>query len=141
MTERYRSSPTDIIAQLQRRLNALERRQTTERHHGTGVKWIAPTLLNSWVNYGAPYNTAAYMRTDDGLVLLRGAIKSGTTTAGTVLFTLPVGFRPAGGTAEFVSVSNGAIAQIDVETDGDVVIRVGGNTRLSLDGIVFAAEG
>lgn len=141
MTERYRSSPTDIIAQLQRRLNALERRQTTERHHGTGVKWIAPTLLNSWVNYGAPYNTAAYMRTDDGLVLLRGAIKSGTTTAGTVLFTLPVGFRPAGGTIEFATVSNGAIGQIDVETDGDVVIRVGGNTRLSLNNVIFAAEG
>ncbi|KKK52619.1 hypothetical protein LCGC14_3103070, partial [marine sediment metagenome] len=54
-------------------------------------QWIAPTLLNSWVNYAATYDTTGYMKDGFGFVHLKGLVKSGV--AGTI-FTLPVGYRP-----------------------------------------------
>ena len=55
--------------------------------------WIAPTLLNSWANYGVDHPPAGYMKTPDGTVHLRGLIKNGSSTTAT-MFTLPVGYRP-----------------------------------------------
>jgi hypothetical protein len=92
--------------------------------------WLSPTLLNSWVNYGAPFETAGYRKTPTGEVQLRGMIKNGTTTNGTVLFTLPAGYRPAN-TRAFPSVQGGnASCRIDVSAAGDVTIQTVTNANL-----------
>jgi hypothetical protein len=55
--------------------------------------WISLTLQNSWVAFGVQYGTPHYRRLN-GVVYVQAAIKSGTTTGGTVVFTLPALFRP-----------------------------------------------
>ncbi len=58
------------------------------------LKWHAVTLENGWTNYGdLVERPAAYAVDAQGIVHLRGAIKSGTS--GTIAFTLPAGLVPA----------------------------------------------
>src|SRR6478735_2993404 len=59
---------------------------------GGDTGWITMALTSPWVNYGAPYASAAY-RKIGSQVFLRGLVKGATGTTGTI-FTLPVGFRP-----------------------------------------------
>ena len=99
-----------------------------------------PTLLNSWVNYGSGYESASYFKDKCGVVHLAGMVKSGTTTAETVIFTLPEGYRPR--TSEkFFCVSLNAICVIDVYATGNVAIKTGANSGwISLSGISFLAS-
>lgn len=102
--------------------------------------WAAPTLQNSWVNFGAPYANAGYKR-HHGIVLLRGVIKSGTLTSGTLLFTLPAGFRPAS-TLRTLVLSSTTPTVVDISNNGEV--RFSGaapsSASLSLDTVRFLAE-
>lgn len=101
--------------------------------------WTAPTLLNSWVNFGSPYNNAGYMKDSLGFVVLRGIIKSGTLNA--YAFTLPSGYRPTSGQHIFPQLSNNAIIRIDIDTSGNVIPApygtAGSNLYVALDGIRF----
>ena len=103
------------------------------------TSWIVPTLLNSWVSYGAPYDTEGYRKDGQGFVHLKGLIKNGTATAGTVLFTLPTGYRPAN-TALFDTQSNGTTGRVDVANNGNVTIQAGTNAWISLNGITFYGD-
>lgn len=89
--------------------------------------WIAvatASFQNSWVNFGAPYSTAQYKLDALGCVSIRGTIKSGTTTDGTILFNLPSGYRPPADVAYAVSAGGGSagFAQVVVTSGGDVKI-------------------
>jgi hypothetical protein len=99
--------------------------------------WVAPTLLNSWVNYGAPASTAGYMKDSLGFVHLKGLIKTGTP--GTVAWTLPAGYRPAQ-TLRIATIAAGSFGAINVQTTGDVTIDIGSSTFTGLDGATFKAE-
>lgn len=83
--------------------------------------WIAPTFLNSWVNYDSGHAPAGYSKDSAGVVRLRGLIKNGTI--GLSAFTLPVGYRP-----EYPSHQLGASADaygvIYIDTGGNVVPRL-----------------
>lgn len=113
--------------------------------NGIGTMGVAKTLtlLNSWVDYGpANYGVPSFTKGTDGWVQLSGVMKDGTTTANTVLCTLPVGFRPALNDY-FATANSGAGAalgeiQVDAAT-GNVTIVAGGNTYLSLSGGKFWA--
>lgn len=100
--------------------------------------WTAPTLLNSWVNFGAGTATAGYQKDANGFVHIRGLVKNGSGL-GTVVFTLPVGYRPAL-RMHFGSASNAAFGYFYVENTGDVVASVGSTTWFSLDTGTFKAE-
>jgi hypothetical protein len=105
----------------------------------SGEAWAAPTLTNSWVNYGSSYNGAAYRKDAQGYVHLRGLIKSGTV--GSAAFTLPAGFRPGGGTILHATISNSAIGRVDIATTGTVTpASPSSNGWVSLEGITFLAE-
>lgn len=98
-----------------------------------------PSLQNGWVNYGTAYESASYWKDTCGVVHLAGLIKSGTTTAETVIFNLPLGYRPRA-PEKFFSVSLNAICVIDIYSSGDVAIKTGANSGwLSLSGISFKA--
>lgn len=105
----------------------------------TAESWTAPTLLNSWVNFGGSRVTAGYWKDKYGVVHLRGVIKSGTTTNPTVLFTLPTGYRPTGRNYFAVS-SNGAFGSCFIDSDGNVYFEAGSNVAYSLCGITFRTE-
>jgi hypothetical protein len=99
--------------------------------------WTAPTLTNSWVNFGAPYETAGYRRDALGFVHLKGVVKSGT--AGASIFTLPAGYRP-GAQTYGAGVNNGAGVNVEVHTDGTILQGGAGNAAVGLSGITFLAE-
>lgn len=101
--------------------------------------WTSLTLQNSWVAYGGIYASPQYTKGADGLVSLKGFIKNGTTTAGTIIATLPAGYRPIGKVlAE--AYCDSFYARIDVDTTGNITIYNGTNGWLSLDGLTFYAD-
>lgn len=97
---------------------------------------VAPALLNSWVNFGAPFNPAGYYKDQLGIVHLRGLVKNGVI--GSAIFTLPAGYRPTNQEI-FAVTSNSAFGRLDVTTAGDVVLGTGSNLFVSLDSITFRA--
>jgi hypothetical protein len=110
----------------------------------TGNTFFA-VLQNGWVNTGG-YTSAAYYKDKEGRVHIKGTINGGTIATNTVIFTLPVGFRPQGGESMFIYVPNsigapalGAI-QIDGITGQVTCYSVSGNVVMSLDGISFRAD-
>jgi hypothetical protein len=104
----------------------------------------ALSLQNSWVaevGYEAPY----YIKNADNEVSLYGSMDSGTASAGTLLFTLPVGFRPSAAVfAPIVTRDGGAVVAgkgVTIDTDGTCVLTDSvGNNRVSLNGIKFLAR-
>ena len=106
--------------------------------------WIAPTLLNGWVNFGSGIANVGYYKDELGIVRLRGVIKGGTMTAGTGLLVLPIGYRPIE-SAMVPCVSNNSTIDIlsHLVLNSSGLINIGasvGNGWLSLDGITFRAE-
>lgn len=103
-----------------------------------GLRTAIP-LSNGWVNHSASWSGPFCMKTADGVVTVEGLIAAGTTAAGTVLGTLPVGFRPAGSNI-FVVATNGGYAKIQVATSGQIAaFSAVDGTFTSLSGISFAA--
>lgn len=104
------------------------------------------SFANGWNYYGGSYTanvfSSAAWRKKAGIVYLRGLIYNGTITSGTIMFTLPVGFRPTAGLSRlFNTTSNDAICRIDVQGDGAVKTGPGVNAVwVSLDGIIFVAD-
>jgi hypothetical protein len=110
----------------------------------TQEAWIAPVLQNAWVNYGDGNSTAGYCKDEFGNVRIKGYLKSGMTTAGTTLFVLPAGYRPAE-RRNFPSESAGtSIVSTPIYVDSNGTVALGdsgtGNAWLMLDGITFRAE-
>lgn len=97
----------------------------------------APTLINSWVNFGGGVQTdSGYYKDPFGIVHLRGLIKTGAI--GTVAFQLPAGYRPFA--RELFAVnSNDAYGSCIVDANGNVTPSVGNNAFVSLAGITFRA--
>lgn len=124
-----------VTSAIQTQLNAKGDKSPT-------VTWIAPTLLNSWVNYNTTsFDAAGYYKDQFGYVHLRGMISTGTTTVGTVILNLPAGYRPFKN-KYFTTVSNSAACTVAVVSSGD--LQVAGSVSslwLSLDSIPpFLAE-
>jgi len=99
-----------------------------------GEAWVAPTLVNGWVNYGAGYAPAGYRRVGN-VVRLRGFVTGGAASSG--LFTLPAGYRPAY-PAVLVVDASGGFGAVVVGTTGAVVHNAGSVASfLDLDGLSF----
>src|SRR5690606_31955805 len=91
-----------------------------------------PTLAGSWTNTGGIWTTPGYWKDADGNVHIQGTVGGGSG----VIFTLPTGYRPAAAHL-FPSVAGGAVAGIEVLTNGTVSLSFGTATGLSLAGIKF----
>lgn len=90
---------------------------------GDGVDWIAPTLLNSWVNVGTGYQPAQYRKVGTR-VDVRFAVKNGTTSP---IFNLPAGYRPSATHSFSVPVHDNTSApdygHIEVFPTGDISLE------------------
>jgi hypothetical protein len=75
--------------------------------------WSALTFANSWANVDG------HMIMRDGRVTLGGTINSGVTTPGTLITTLPVGYRPPVDETIVVATSAGP-GTIAINADGTV---------------------
>jgi hypothetical protein len=109
-----------------------------------GVEAPIPlTLQNGWVNYGGVYQTAVYWKDPFGMVHITGLITSGTTTTGTQVALLPVGYRPAASqifSTPSADSGHAHMARVDVSSTGSITTNVGWHANYtSLAGISFRA--
>lgn len=86
--------------------------------------WIIPAFQGTWGNYGGTQVPARY-RKKAGIVHVQGLVNG--SNIGTVIFNLPVGYRPAYNTIN-ASVANNAFARVDYEPNGNVSYISGANT-------------
>lgn len=109
---------------------------------GGTATWLA--FQNSWANFGSTFEGASFSKSADGYVTLSGVIANGAGNT-SVVFTLPVGFRPAKDRSFVVSNSNAgeASANIYVDSTGRVYFMFGSATTplafVSLDNVRFLA--
>lgn len=102
--------------------------------------WQVPALNAPWTNYGDAFANAAY-RKDGNRVQLRGLVKGGSGSS--IVFLLPVGFRPL---AQHLFVINTDIAvavRIDVRSNGEVYLPQATSAPLgwmSLDSVSFYVD-
>lgn len=85
---------------------------------------ISLALANGWVNFGGGFNGATAVK-QGRHVQLGGLISSGTTTANTIITTLPTGWRPPVTEMCACWCQNG-VTRIDVDSGGNV--RIAGET-------------
>lgn len=98
------------------------------------TSWIIPTLLNGWANFGGAGTQAptAYRRDAAGNVHIQGTLAAGTTTPGTVVFVLDVGFRPL--TGHLITLGGTTAPEPvswNIRDTGDVDISAGADAALS----------
>ena len=101
--------------------------------------WVAPTLLNAWVNFGGTFANAAYWKDQYGVVHLRGSVRAGAI--GSDIFVLPAtgNYRPSADLV-FAVPSNSAFGSVTVKANGSVTPLIGSNAIFSLDGITFRVD-
>jgi hypothetical protein len=96
--------------------------------NGVGTRGVTktPALQNGWVDFGSGANVVQYVKSVDGMVHIWGCCKNGTTTGGTLLFTLADRFRPAGFIRSTVAVDDGGSyavpGLITILSNGQVLI-------------------
>ena len=104
----------------------------------TGADWIAPTLLNSWVNAGGAFETAGYLKDPLGFVHLKGVVQSGTS--GTAVFVLPTGYRPGATTDNSGGFNSTNPSQVQIDASGNVKAFISVAGGVGLSGVTFLAE-
>lgn len=98
--------------------------------------WTNVSLQSGWT-YDGTYSPGSYYKDADGVVHLRGLMRSGTM--GAIMFNLPEGMRPSR-TLLKTGVSNSAASRFDIHSNGNVVAVSGSNGWFSLDGATFVPE-
>jgi hypothetical protein len=137
-TTSFPSKPGSGAASRKQVQDMLDQMLGFHNEHIADTEWTEPTLQNGWVNFGAPLATVGYRKDTHNYVRIKGTIKDGTVTVNTVLFTLPVGYRPSEH-RYFAVYSSSVTGSVVVYNTGAVCIISGSAAGLSLDGIIFEA--
>ena len=135
--------------------NAIQKKSgkmfTRTRHNGNWTPWVEYAIVsdlsvtpwqnlvlaNGW-NHHQQYNNVQYCKSFDGVVYLSGTANKGKIAAGTVLGTLPVGYRPS--KSIYVSALNNSytIAILGIEPTGNIIIKANVDaTWLNFDNVSF----
>lgn len=97
------------------------------------LRWTPLTPQNSWVYFGEPETTPAYLVDVAGRVWLKGVVKDGST--GVDIFTVPI---PAPTEQQrFAVVTDTGIGELLVTKKGYVQLSSGGIDSLSLCGLSY----
>jgi hypothetical protein len=99
--------------------------------------WIEPALLSSWAYFGAPQSPPSYRLVGQTL-LLRGLLNGGAS--GSLVFTLPEGYRPPHNVHPAGVVAAGGSIQaleVTIKTNGEVILgwASGAVEFASIDGV------
>lgn len=125
---------TDIQAILES-LNSLTAKKQQEG-------WNGITFQNGWTALSSEYEYGSYRKDHFDMVDLRGVLKPGTTTDGTVICQLPAGYRPERTVVAIVSTSDGNSdypARLHIDPDGDVHAYKAKSGHFQFGGIRFYA--
>jgi hypothetical protein len=99
-----------------------------------------PALLGGWVAYGSGFAAPVFWKDKEGVVHLQGLIGNAAPVPinGTILFTLPTGYRPPNGILIFSVLNNNQLGRIDILGDGSVIAaNISSNAWINLSGISF----
>lgn len=101
--------------------------------------WIMPTLLNGVTNYASGIAPVRYYKNEFNTVCLDGT--SSSVPSETIIFTLPVGYRPSKRLLVPTVVGTG-FGWIKIDSDGSVKLGNGSASTvyISYGGITFRAE-
>jgi type II secretory pathway component PulJ len=127
-------------------MHVYARNSTGSSAYGEAITTIptytACNLENGWVNYVNTYATAGYTKTSSNVVMLKGLIRDGNAAVGTVLCTLPVGYRPTERLGFLVATQGGeaTAGRIDVLPTGEVVVDSVNSSWVGFDNIRFVAS-
>ncbi|MEK3867014.1 hypothetical protein MHH60_26440 [Paenibacillus sp. FSL H7-0716] len=116
---------TDAVTEISSTVSALAAKKAEK----DTPAWLYPTLLNGWVQFTSIISSASFYKDSFGIVHVRGTISSGVSAADTLLFMLPVGYRPAIQTVVTASSSNGTAMStgiMDITTSGRVSLGASG---------------
>lgn len=103
------------------------------------VRYTIPALSGTWTNYSyGTHHLPGHFKTSEGIVVLTGLV--GTGTVNTVIYTLPVGYRPDS-IWVFIVKNSGVNGYLYVYPDGRILSSGGGQTYVSFEGIMFPAAG
>jgi hypothetical protein len=97
--------------------------------------WIDLPLINGWVWYGSG-GFPQYYVDDRNFLHVKGLVKNGLGSGGVGIARLPVGARPAVDRKLFSWDGVNSAKRIDIQTDGYIIIPIGGsvnNTYVTLD--------
>lgn len=111
--------------------------------HKQKPDWITPTLLGGWVEYSSNYASASYYKDEGSIVRIRGLLKGGAMASNTILFYLPVGYRPKL-QVSIVGVYGPTFIPIQIVIKADGAVIFGGalssNSFLNIDGTFLAEQ-
>lgn len=110
----------------------------------TMQRWVNLfTLGGGWAAYGGSQETPAVTRDADGMVSLKGLIKSGTASTTTVVTTLPGWARPDNPMLFACDSAATGMARVDIHEDGTLFVigyyNGGTNGFVSLSNIRYRA--
>lgn len=112
---------------------------------GTFGIWNNATIsLAGWTSQGATENPLGFFKERDGTVNIRGRVAGSPAPAGSVLFTLPVGFRPK--IKDYQMSAFGAVSFVRGEviflitSAGSVIILTNNTTNIDLNDISFSTR-
>lgn len=102
-----------------------------------------PAFQSGWVNFGAGWAAASFVKAPDGWVRLHGIVSVPTNPVGlpSTIFTLPPGYRPEA-SCVFSTIASNAVARIDITSAGLVQAVAPTPTAapwISLETITFKA--
>jgi hypothetical protein len=99
---------------------------------------VAPTYNAGWGSIASI--PVSVTRDLDGWMTFQGAVENGTTSDGTVMFTLPAGYRPSNGSHRFIVPAQTGVATVYVTSAGNVqIFGAVGASFVFLDGIRYKA--
>lgn len=109
---------------------------------GTTFKWLGSLpIAGGWGPYGQEYAYPGYMKDKAGQVFLGGLMnKASSTSAGTVIATLPAGYRPPATVLARAMANVGGnhlTVRVNINPDGTVVLGDAVTTWFSFSGLHF----
>ena len=103
-----------------------------------------PTLKNGWTSRGPSEKTLQIIKDRTGTVRISGSVADGVSANGTVVATLPVGFRPSEVVRFGITGNNSGtpvMGEMSVDTAGDVRILFIAGSQYFTCNAAFSAEG
>jgi hypothetical protein len=105
-----------------------------------------PAFASGWIQYAGALGQVGFRKFPDGKVQLKGLVMStGAHAANDVIFTLPVGYRPAELIIWDTGLTGTGVCRVDIQTDGRVMfvassIAIGVNSYITFDGLDFDTQ-
>lgn len=107
---------------------------------GVATEWAGLSYSSGWGDLGGSTETGQYRLFYNGMVQLKGTLEGGFFIPGTLMATLPVGFRPKKEQRFPVATRLVIRGEVRIQADGQIIFDVGDIAYLSLDNISFEAK-